>query len=127
MSLDFKLFPMDPQIEGVLASVGHIYHRTVLEFSSGAYLEAAQFHHIDEFPAPTIVPTPFPDGVTLVVPHEGGEYEVTRDGYFNDRLSFVTASQLRGFVVNEKHPHHVAIKAYLDALPDDFRIVLWWE
>lgn len=127
MSIDFRLFPMDAIVERVLSTTGRICPTTVLQFSNNCYTEAAQFHKIEECPTPTIKPQPFPKETTLMVPRAEGEHRAKKDDYFGKPISFVKAVQLREFVVNTTNPHHMAIKAYLDALPDETRIVLYWD
>jgi hypothetical protein len=131
MSLDLSMIPLDEGREGIIKMSDLIHPRTVLAFKQNFYSIAAQLHQIDTRPPPCIVPysfTPHPHSpkICLALYEDEGERLIDKDDIFGEPLTFVYAEQLRGLDVGDD-PHHKAIKAYIDALPDETRIVLYWS
>jgi hypothetical protein len=126
MSLDLTLIPLDEKREGILSILGVIEPATVLAFETNYYSIFAQLHEIDGHPAPSIVPQSFHEKVKLVRYNDEGESQTEVDHLFGEPLKYVTAEQLANLDIKE-NPYHKAIKAYIDALPRDTRIVLFWH
>lgn len=138
MFLDVTFFPLVDDMEQSLKRSWEIIPMVALKFPTDSYSVCGQFYQVDGLPAPTIIPTPFPKGVSLLLPTERGSVRVVRSKYFCEPISFVYASELRNLKVddpsdNSDSPNsvsstrHKAIKAFLDALPDDTRVALWWD
>ncbi|MDO8600454.1 MAG: hypothetical protein Q7R73_02410 [bacterium] len=76
---------------------------------------------------PTITTSPIPPQLQVIIHTERGTEYVRKDGY-NDGLTFVYAKELKQL----RMPGHTssknrAIKAFVDALPDDTPIILYWH
>lgn len=80
----------------------------------------------DEIPAqPTIKTTPIPPQLWLEVYGDRGTIR-TRQNVFGEEVSFAYAEQLRRLKMpHDASPKNLAIKAFLDALPNDTPIFLW--
>lgn len=134
MALYLSFFPLDGKIEDELAN-GHVIRPcTKLQFREEDKYVTSQLHQVEGFPPPTIPLTPFPKGTTLrVLTAAGVNMKIAKDAYWLEPLCFAYAHQLRKlkFSAPGKEPpvsaHYEAIEAYLDALPNDTRIFVYWE
>ena len=75
---------------------------------------------------PTINTNPIPPQMWVRVFEEGGIEKTREDGY-GTVLTFVYAQQLKKLKVpDDASPKNKAIKAFVDALPNDTPIILQW-
>lgn len=131
--MNLTLIPLIDDMEQSLRLFWEIVPKVSLRFSMNPRTIVGQFYQVEGLPAPSIIPTPFPAGTSLLLPVDGGTIRVARSKYFQEPISFVCASQLRHFFTDGSPDgahmsiRHKAIKAFLDTLPDDTRIVLWWD
>jgi hypothetical protein len=128
MTIDLNMIPIDEGMRSLVKTSGRIVPRTILGWSSGTYSIFSQLRRFEDCPAPTVDTWLLPDRVRLWVDHEEGGRDTKVDGTFGEPLTFVTALQLQGerFKVDDD-PQHRAVKAYLDALPPQTTIILYWH
>lgn len=120
-SMKLSVIPLDPDSEEVLGMFGKIQLDNVLTFRDNSERAFSQLRQIDGLEKPTVVPCAFfPEKVVL------GSYEVEKDEFFGEPLTFVYADQVRNLDVGT-NPHNKAIKAYFDCLPPKTRILLYWH
>jgi hypothetical protein len=114
--------------------LGTISPKTSLVFSRD-YRIFGQFQHFPDMAScgedvpqkSSIKPLPLPLGMMLVECEEEGEKEMQVDG-LGVKIGFAHAKQLKTLVISEDASAiNKAIKAYIDALPDDIPIILAWE
>ncbi len=75
---------------------------------------------------PTIKAKPIPPQMSVVTYDDDGIRHICEDNY-GDRLTFVYAKQLKRLKMGDTTPKNHAIKAFINALPDDIPIILLWE
>ena len=126
MSLDLSLVPLTDMMETLLSVDNTIQPRTILAFKTNFYNIFSQFRDLsdysDEISTPVINPHQFPDKVFLVME---GTREM-KDSYWGEPFPFVFAKELQGVDMGDDSQHK-AIKAYVDALPPETRILLCWS
>jgi len=125
------MIPLDEEWEEISKITGVIDAETILVFKKDYYTIFAQLHQVGDFPPPSITPRALPpykasSRIELALYDEEGERKIDVDDVFHEPLTFVYAEQLRDLDVGDDS-HHKAIKAYLDALPDTARILLFWH
>jgi len=131
MALQLRIYPLSGPREVGEESVLLDDH---LSFETNSYSIFAQLLDMREFegatsrPSPIIRPLPLPPQmVTQYFDEEEGLKEGRRDSYGKE-LTFVYARDLKCLVVPSDSPsRNLAVKAFIDALPDDTPIILWWE
>lgn len=75
---------------------------------------------------PTIKANPIPPQMWVEIYEEEGTKQ-SRDDKYGTELTFVYAQQLKKLkVANDASPKNKAIKAFVEALPDDTPIILLW-
>lgn len=80
-----------------------------------------------DFSKPTIKAIPIPPQLWIEVYEETG-IEKTREDRHGMELTFVYAKNLRKLSVpDDTSPKNKAIKAFIDALPEDMPIILYWH
>jgi len=126
-----------PLVEDFGEALNHpcdILPKTRLVFTRD-YRIFGQFRHFpdaspgedDVLLEPPIEPLPLPPEIMLVECEEDGEIKTRTDG-LGVEIGFVYARQLKALVIPEDSSAvNKAIKAYIDALPDDIPIILAWE
>lgn len=75
----------------------------------------------------TITPQPLPPRTSLVIYDDEGEVRHNTDPY-GSPLTFVFVRELRGLHLPiNPHLKNIAIKAFIDALPVEIHVILWWK
>jgi hypothetical protein len=77
---------------------------------------------------PIVESRPLPENIRVLVFHDEGAYETDEDGY-GEKLTYVLAKDLKDLDMTADYvtPFHLATKAYIDALPGNTPIVLFWD
>lgn len=69
-----------------------------------------------------------PPGLEILVCGENTEDAVTCNDSWGNRLTYTWAKDLRLLKMSENSfPYNIAIKAFIDALPDNVPVVLFWR
>ena len=78
-------------------------------------------------PKPTIKANPIPPQMWVETYEDEGVRE-TREDKYGTELTFVYAQQLKKLkVTTNSSPKNKAVKAFIDALPDQTAIILFWH
>ncbi len=126
MSLDLSLIPIDEKSEVIIRCHNIIQPLTVLKFKKNFYSIFSQLRLIEGQPKPMVTPQLFPSTIKLTESFGSNGKSVDSNPYDDSPLSFVFARQLYRLDV-KSDPFHLAILAYIKALPSEIRIVLFWE
>lgn len=123
MGLDLTLLPLrGPQEMGDTSVLCH--DRLTFERD---YEIFGQLTDCDEGNKPTIIALPIPPQMWIKTYEDGG-IERRRNDKYGTALTFVYSQQLKVLRVGEDAaPKNRAIKAFVDALPDDTPIILLWR
>lgn len=130
MALDLRIYLLSGPYEVGWESVFLGEH---LSFRSNSYQIFAQLrdtkdHEATTRPSPTIRPLPLPPQMVVEYLDEEEGLKRGRTDPLGDELTFVYAKDLKRLAVpSDSAPRNLAIKAFIDALPDDTPIILWWE
>ena len=125
MGLGLKLIFLRDQTE---VAKDEIFVRDTLEFESDRRI-------LDQFESPyreptvpvTVTPQPLPPRTRLVIYEEAGELRRSADRY-GTPLTFVFVRELRVLRLPlNPHLKNIAIKAFIDALPAEIPVILWWK
>lgn len=85
----------------------------------------AQLTPLVGMPHPVVTPRKLPDGVRVI---EDIEFDAIKRDHHGNRLTYVTAGEFRELKIPEDtHPINRGIKGFVDALPDDWPVVLMWD
>ncbi len=123
MGLDLILLPLRGLKELKETSV-FCYDR--LEFDRDSKI-FCQLIDLGEGAKPTIRTKLIPTRMWITVLTEGGTWRTREDAY-GDKLTFVCAKKLRELKMPDNaSPKNKAIKAFIDALPENTPIILWWH
>ncbi|RJO59496.1 hypothetical protein C4546_01975 [Candidatus Parcubacteria bacterium] len=122
MGLDLTLLPMRGPRE---LGERNVFAYNRLRFDPD-YSLFGQIREIDGS-EPTIKPLAIPPQM-WVVSYEDRELDRTRTDGYDSELTFVYAKELKKLKLPEDvSTRNRAIKAFVDALPDDTPIILWWS
>lgn len=125
MGLGLKLIFLRDQTE--ITNDG-IFVRDTLEFEADRRI-------LDQFESPyreatvpvRMTPQPLPPRTRLVVYDDDGEQRYGTDRY-GAPLTFVFVRELRSLRLPiNPHLKNIAIKAFIDALPAEIPVILWWK
>ncbi len=132
MALDLTLIPLrGPKELGltlVVCSDSLAFDRDYEVFGQLRDLSNYRRHGLDNIPVrPTIKVIPIPSQMWIDIYWDGGIKKMREDGR-GDELTFVYAEQLKKLKVpDDASPKNKAIKAFIDALPNDTPIILQWR
>lgn len=125
MFLRLTLFPLSSTLEDLFNKTGVV--NTVLQFPfENADLLAPQFIGIEGDPEPVVELKPFREGTKLVICEGQKETLYGEDGQFGLPISYVTARELRNVDFGNGLMAKTA-KDYFAYIPDDTRVVVWWQ
>lgn len=84
-------------------------------------------YHDPSGETPNVRTFPLPPGSTVSIENNEVWQRVRTDG-FGDTVHFTFVEQLKKLVLPEDNvdPRNSAVKAYVDAMPDDIPVVLFW-
>lgn len=103
------------------------YDRLSFDRDSSIFGQLVDLTERGQSTKPTIKVHPIPPQM-WVDTYEDGGIERTREDPYGDELTFVYAQQLRELKIQETaSAKNKAIKAFVDALPDNFPIILLWR
>ena len=122
MGLDLTIFPLSgPQEVGSTS----VFVSDKLRFDRD-YEVFGQLIKIDD-KEPVIKTHPLPPQMWVHVYGEEG-LRRTREDSYGSELTFVYAQQLKRLKLpQDVSSYNKAIKAFIDALPDDIPFILWWS
>jgi len=123
MSLNLELMPL--MNYNTLARTD-VYCYEVMRFDAD-YSIFSQLKDLgEEFEKPHIKPMPIPPQM-WVTTHANEGTEKGREDRYEEELTFVYVKYLRNLKISdESSPKNKAIKAYIDALPEETPIILMW-
>ena len=123
MGLDLTLLPLrGPREMGNISVLCH----DRLSFDRD-YKIFGQLTDVGEGNKPTIKANPIPPQM-WVDTYEDEGIERRREDKYGTELTFVYAQQLKKLkIANDASPKNKAIKAFIEALPDDTPIILLWR
>lgn len=76
---------------------------------------------------PFISTQPLPKGITLWIKETGGRKGIRKDKYGTE-LTIALAGDMKKIKwPKEMHPFNKAIKVFIDTLPEETHIILYWE
>lgn len=121
MSLYLTIFPLSGPEDLTKTSV---FPKTQLEFDQDYEILGQLTDTLDG--ETTIKARPIPPQLWVDIYEEKGRRRIREDRY-DEELTFVYAYQLKKLKMPEGASHYAkAVKAFIDALPDDVPIILWW-
>lgn len=131
MSLYLDLLPLRLKDE---MTTGRIYCYSRLEFHQdyrifGQLTSLWRNDHRTDIPKkPAIRPRPVPEGAEVFTYEENGLHKRRNCPSGNTPLTYVTARQLKQLrIPRDASPWNKAIKAFVDTLPPNTPIILWWH
>jgi hypothetical protein len=75
---------------------------------------------------PKIEPHPCPDDWQIQIYDDDGIRDCKEDCY-GTKLTYLFAFELKKLDMSDISEWNKAIKAFIDALPDDMKVILWWH
>lgn len=123
MSVDLAIFPLKNRDQ---LSEKDVCIYNCLRFETD-YSINCQIHEIDGYEnKPVIRPKKIPLKMLVHIYEDEGIFS-TREDCYGDELTFAYAKEFRKVKFsNHTSPFNRAIKAFIDALPDDTPIILYW-
>lgn len=123
MGLDLTILPLRNARQLGDSSV-LCYDRLCFIQDYAIFCQLKDFGHGNE---PTISTHPIPPQMWVDLYEDDG-IKSRRDDKYETELTFVYAQQLKKLeVAKDASPKNRAIKAFIDALPDDTPIILYWR
>jgi hypothetical protein len=122
MGLDLTIFPLEDS-EALLGTSVSCRDRLTFDRDPAFFDQLIKTKRGN---TPTILAKPIPAQLWVKFTVEEGVRR-TREDVYGQELTFVYAQQLKKLIVpNDASPKNRAIKAFLDALPNDIPIILLW-